>query len=99
MSGETIGSWIATLFSVREAELASLLDAVWAGRKGDRVMPIGFWAVSRLTITEVLAYWRKQYHHPPPTALEVDRVVKYLKEHLNDSLKEIIIDFARGELE
>ena len=63
-------------------------------------MPIGFWAVSREEVKESLAYWKvEEYHKQPPTAREVDRVVKHLRDRLDEKFREIIVDFARGELE
>ena len=54
-------------------------------------MPIGFWAVSREDVRELLEF--RSGRHPSPT--QVDRAVKALKVVLEDTLEGVIKEQAK----
>ena len=61
--------------------------------KGDRVMPIGFWAISRRDIEQYLAYKRKEIHKPAPTVEDINRAIRVLQDNLDNTFEQTLIDF------
>ncbi len=61
-------------------------------------MPIGFWAVSRKDVRRVAQFYLNDYHkkNVVPADKEIDRLVREVNEKLDDTFRDIMIDFAAG---
>ena len=59
-------------------------------------MPIGFWAVSRQDVKDVARFYLDDYHKKSvvPTDKEIDRLVRQVKEKLDDTFRDMMIDFG-----
>jgi hypothetical protein len=74
----------------------TLTTEYWAGRKGDRVMPIGFWAISRNELKDIWACRTRK----PLSIEELNKLCQELPEKLNNVIYEemdkIQISRAKG---
>jgi len=59
-------------------------------------MPIGFWAVSRKDVKDLTRFYLDDYHKERvvPTDKEIDRLVRQVSEKLDDTFRDMMIDFA-----
>ena len=72
---------------------------MWAGRKGDRVMPIGFWAISRNDIGELIDFiFEKRYGRPPQHTSGYRNLLNHIVRSLPSLLDGVRDDFIEGEI-
>jgi len=60
-------------------------------------MPIGFWAVSRSDLIELVKFWMEQYHKPKskaPSPAKLNAFIKSLRERLDNELEDMVTGFV-----